>query len=256
MYFAVVAILHLSGLIETNRYFLRILTFTCNFPGADCGGVYGNHTWSLSAEEQFYLVIPILFAIFASEKNHAMNAIIFLFLALTAILPILGNSSIISLISGFIYIAFGVAWALNEGAVRRIVAAFPAWSVYPLLLLMPLLAWVGQTQPWPLMPAIQATVITLLLCLTIQKASRFKDFLLLPAMQKLGRVSYGIYLWQQLATNYYSGAGYIFYTVAILAIAAWSLISYEYLERPLIRLGARWSDRIKAGSIKAQPGTA
>ena len=44
------------------------LTFTCNLDLHDCCAWFGRHTWSFSYEEQFYLVIPILFSLCGDES--------------------------------------------------------------------------------------------------------------------------------------------------------------------------------------------
>jgi peptidoglycan/LPS O-acetylase OafA/YrhL len=69
-----------------------------------------------------------------------------------------------------------------------------------------------------------------------------RDVLSLPAVRFAGRISYGVYLWQQLATGYYEGAGVLFYGCTLTLAAIICIISFRYIEQPLIRLGARLSE--------------
>jgi peptidoglycan/LPS O-acetylase OafA/YrhL len=62
-------------------------------------------------------------------------------------------------------------------------------------------------------------------------------------MTEIGRASYGIYLWQQLATDKYEGAGALFYFTSVIAVVALSIMSFRFLEKPLIRIGASLSER-------------
>lgn len=89
-------------------------------------------------------------------------------------------------------------------------------------------------------------IIPTLLIGTILKSSRLKDFLLLPAMRETGRISYGIYLWQQLATYPFVGVGAPFYALSLTVCVAWSFASFKWFEGPLIRLGTRLSKKIKS----------
>lgn len=248
VYLAVVVTLAWLGVVETRGigHFARALTFTCNFPNADCGGWLGGHTWSLSVEEQFYLVIPLIFAALAIHRRTAITG-----LALTLAICMFGLAAsgfdvAATFIVHFVFIGTGVACALNEEKVRSVVGVLPAWAVYPMLALLPLLARASLTRFWPMASIVLAAVIPTLLMGTILKSSRLKDFLLLPAMRETGRVSYGIYLWQQLATYSFVGVGAPFYALSLTACVAWSFASFNWFEKPLIGLGTRLSRKIKA----------
>jgi peptidoglycan/LPS O-acetylase OafA/YrhL len=68
-----------------------------------------------------------------------------------------------------------------------------------------------------------------------------KNILSSPAVRFAGRISYGIYLWQQLATRYYEGAGVGFYVCALGLMEVVCVVSFFWIEQPLIRIGARLS---------------
>jgi peptidoglycan/LPS O-acetylase OafA/YrhL len=60
-------------------------------------------------------------------------------------------------------------------------------------------------------------------------------------MRFIGRISYGVYLWQQLALGYYEGAGVLFYVGALALAGVVVVASFFWIEQPLISLGARLS---------------
>jgi peptidoglycan/LPS O-acetylase OafA/YrhL len=76
-------------------------------------------------------------------------------------------------------------------------------------------------------------------------------------MRYIGRISYSIYLWQQLATYAFPGAGVGFYAFSVGMTLLVAAASYRWIERPLISFGAAISMRraIPAGTLgfDAQP---
>lgn len=68
-------------------------------------------------------------------------------------------------------------------------------------------------------------------------------------MVVIGRASYGIYLWQQLATYPYEKAGVVFYMISVPSAILLSLLSFRYIEKSIIKFGSRLSDRILSKRI-------
>ena len=192
-YLAVVVTLAWLGVVELRiGSAARALTFTCNFQNADCGGWLTGHTWSLSVEEQFYLVIPLIFVTLAIHRRAAISGLALSLAACVLSLAASGFDMAAGFLVHFVPIGAGVACALNEETVRRVVGALPAWAVYPMLALLPLLARANNTRFWPIASIGLAAVIGTLLMATILKFSCLKVFLLLqasPMRRNRGRVS-------------------------------------------------------------------
>jgi peptidoglycan/LPS O-acetylase OafA/YrhL len=73
------------------------------------------------------------------------------------------------------------------------------------------------------------------------------------ALSRLGLISYGVYLWQQLflaAPAKYLHPSILDYAPACLLI---SVLSYFVLEKPLIRVGARLSQALISRGLQATP---
>ncbi|SNB68425.1 Peptidoglycan/LPS O-acetylase OafA/YrhL, contains acyltransferase and SGNH-hydrolase domains [Rhodoblastus acidophilus] len=238
-YLACVALLAWMGAVEIHGYgpLARALTFTCNIANADCGGWLGGHTWSLSVEEQFYLVIPSFLVLLAQNRPAAL-AMLIVFCLLGLVF------SAFDILIQFVFIGAGVALALNEDSARRAVRLLPNWAGYALLAAAPALAW-ARHAGYELAGLAIVAVIPTLLMWTMLSPSRWRDVLLSPPLQATGRVSYGVYLWQQLATYPFAGAGALFYLGAVAGCLAWSLVSFHWIETPLIDFGARLSRRLK-----------
>jgi peptidoglycan/LPS O-acetylase OafA/YrhL len=227
----------------------QALTFTCNF--ADCGAWWGGHTWSLAYEEQFYLVTPVLF--FATAARGRARAFL-LFLAALCVIPVAlapFSERPSELTTPFIAIGMGVAWACTEGFVLRAAGRLPTLLVAPAIVLLVLAGRLEVTRLAPLAAIVAPMLIVYILARTCLVDAHVARWLSGRFLTFLGRISYGIYLWQQLATGRYDGAGPLFYVASVAACIAWAAASFVWIETPLINLGRSLSARLKRPDASA-----
>ncbi len=110
IYVFVVAVLAYTGIVEPIAIFTtRSLVFACNFPKINCGGWLGGHTWSLSTEEQFYLIFPLIFVLSGARGNIVTAGIAIALPCLCLLFYATKFTETATFISFFISIAAGVA---------------------------------------------------------------------------------------------------------------------------------------------------
>lgn len=230
---------------------LGALTFTANFDLWQSTNYFNNdaklnvllHTWSLSLEEQFYLILPI-----------CMLAIPIRFLTKFALIFFFASFSLCLIVSesmpaATFYLLPTRAWELLIGTVLalseyRLKHELPNWvlRIWPAALAVLLL--VPTFMPFAVMgnhhPGIDALLVTLataiiILCrpLQLNAHSRFSQI-----GARLGDISYSLYLvhWPLFALfkNAYIG-GEIPWPVSLLLIACsfgLAIILHRYIEHP------------------------
>jgi peptidoglycan/LPS O-acetylase OafA/YrhL len=234
----------------SNPQLIHSALFLCNV--SDCSW-YAAHTWSLAYEEQFYLIFPLLFIGLLWALNSRA-----LFLALLAglILMSLLSKSIgwgfagaylnymTFLLTGVVAALYKneffqrlhstdgeagnlIAWLICSVALIVILARLPlSWEKYATLLVYP--------------PLIAYMVLA-----TPVHVSYLQMFFENPLICYLGRISYSVYLWQQLATAKYEHLPLVWYPVMIIAVWVFAHYSFNWFETPLIHYGAGLSRRIK-----------
>lgn len=216
------------------------------------------NTWSLSVEEQFYLVFPALLAfgwvLGRKSKSPTRTAITLvstvalvsftLALASARGFTFYGSTSFLGFYSPITRaweFAVGALLALALATAKRLPRWLPALSgVVGTALLVPSL-WLIDSQTlfpshWTLLPVLG----TALLILSGTTAGRTSQFLSAPALVRVGDWSYSIYLWHWPFIVF---AGLLFphnsvaLVVSALVSLAPAVMSYHWVEQPIRTYG-------------------
>lgn len=216
------------------------------------------HTWSLSVEEQFYLVFPALLLLgWALSRNgvHRSRLAIVLVSFVTVVSFWLavaqpgGPTAMQMNITGF-YSPFTRAWEFAVGALLALALTNRSISSAKLA---EVLAWLGlalvvvsaakidEATPfpstWTLLPV--SGTLLLIAAGTTDRISSIGRVLTLPPIVKLGDWSYSIYLWHWpldvFAIQLWPGSSYATVIATFLAIAI-AAASYRWVEQPIRRL--------------------
>ncbi|MBN1453734.1 MAG: acyltransferase [Anaerolineales bacterium] len=249
--------------------FIGMLTFTDNLASATMGYntaiLYSAHIWTISYEEQFYLIIPWVLRKFYQIKKSTTGVIL------------VGAMLIGMLIRAlFIYLQFDhpVIWVLpvthfesifgglmvGLGLFDKPLKKIPGW----LLLLAGIFAlyWVTSLPnvnliQWRLMYTYPLIGIgtSLILFAVMRGNLGFISYLFKnKILGYLGKISYGLYVFHfvglELARNltsiYISEGRLLVYPATVLLLSliitvAISMASYQFLERPFLRLKERFT---------------
>ena len=249
-YLAVVFAVQSAGAADIPaRDWVAAATYTMNFIGRPAWEV--GHAWTLSLEEQFYLLWPfaLLFGDRRSAARVAVAAISACFvlrwgvlLFRTDLLPIADTSAFTRMDS----IVFGGLLALGvaDPAVRRrlTAATAPPAAIVGLLLSLIASLWLGDVSgkfQIGVGLTLNAAIISLLLWAVLVRANAGRWAWLESApLRALGVRSYSLYLYQQLFLHEGGGPLRTFpLNVGAAVAAAW--LSYAVVERPLLAARAR-----------------
>lgn len=220
-YLAVLFVLHLIDGTEV----LHCLTIQRNYTG---GPVFDDHFWSLSLEEQFYLVWPFLLLF---SGKHAPKVAFALILCIAVWRPFAMNHETLwyarteMRADGLLWGCLSAFW-FRKGIIR------PSQSVAMASMLVAVLMWIG-----PEFLALTPLLISIAVVGTAQQSEWLVSRVLeSKPLVWIGQRSYGIYLWQQL---------FIFTPVKVpLAIRLGASILvpallYRVMETPLRQVGKR-----------------
>lgn len=254
LYLGVLSVLLSLGFIhEHGNEILRAALFLSDLQIWSRGWFEG-HSWSLSVEEQFYILFPTMWVLTPKRWKGQVFVGIFFLCSVWNLSANYMNWDALShsVRGGFACIAFGVLMAIHEARLRTVVKRFPFVLVTLIalaLLLYPLdgTSWQQLTCESLLAPP----AIGLVLLFSLESKSWLRTFLLSKPMQAIGLTSYGIYLWQELFTANQSdlaGRGELL-TVLLPLLFVIVPLSYFLLETPAMRLGKFLSSRARGGAI-------
>src|ERR1700722_6799319 len=208
------------------------------------------HLWSLSVEEQFYLLWP-----FAVKKCHRYRTAILLaaFLATPVFRAALyafkvHNGLLTSLPVYSDQLAIGCLLAVFAPRLPKISGYFALAMLFAAILIPWFPAISARRTLFMLFclgPVLQASLAGLVLHV-IQVPYRFLNW---SPVAWMGRISYSLYLWQELfCSNAKLHSGYIL----VLPALACACLSYYLVEQPMLRLRDRYTQKSGAATRVAQ----
>lgn len=237
-----------NGEVAASALFVRNLT-----NGGAEGAWYTGHLWSLSVEEQFYLTWPWVLALGFKRAEGMALILAFSVHAWRFFTAHMGVEGPLGLVQPWYdYIMWGCWWALflrDEGrrnVVRRLLT-FPVWCAVFLLFCTMVAIGPGRFV-FPI-----GFLISVILVGTVLRPEGPPGRLLeTPLLRWTGRISYGLYLWQQVffvaITGSRSGPLQSF-PVNMLALLAVTVPIYYFFERPLVNLGYRLTARNRPSMV-------
>jgi peptidoglycan/LPS O-acetylase OafA/YrhL len=231
-----------------------VLTFTSNIyfwsttnyfdPAAELKPLL--HTWSLSVEEQFYVLFPLLFLLFAKKIKLHM---ILITLATVGSFALCIIAQYKSPIANFYLLPFR-AWELLIGALGAYYVAYrgnflqmhsqvhQTLSNIGLAMILYGLFCIDKDDGWPSVKTLIPVLGTLFILIFNDKTATLSYRLLSqPVMVGVGLISYSLYLWHQpilafIANEFPDRGDIIDKSIGIFLCLVLSYLTWKYIERP------------------------
>jgi peptidoglycan/LPS O-acetylase OafA/YrhL len=232
------------GLPKYNLLFAA--TYTMNFVPSWAGTWVTGHLWSLSAEEQFYLVWPAAVRFAGPRRALAVAAIFAVCSPLAALAVYRVNHDLGVRFSGVFSdsIACGCVLAGAMPWLRRRELFWTALSARAGGLVMIIIPLVDHRNHPKIHFLVTETMLNLCVCYCIARYTEFPKtiggcFLNNRAVVAVGRISYSLYLWQQLFLNMNGMSLLQTFPINIATTFCCATASYKLVEQPLARLRKR-----------------
>jgi peptidoglycan/LPS O-acetylase OafA/YrhL len=234
----------------SNLDLLSSILFVRNYAGFNDVSWYTGHFWSLAIEEHFYLLVPLIFATFSSRLT--------LRIAIVAVIVCAAVRIIEWQLMPLSKVEFRTESRLDAimyGAILALLFDNAKWQTWlkvnlRMVHVAGLFIIVGAAlllaPPWmPLRRTMVAVVVPFLLGYTVLNARALPSAALeLPWMRYVGRLSYSLYVWQQLflvpderPLGMLQSFPFAFTAMGLCAVA-----SYYCIEKPFIKMGHRLAD--------------
>ena len=252
LFYILVGVFMIEGSISSTWIgFLFSMFYAYNFVHHDYYTVELGHTWSLGVEEQFYLTWP--FVLSGLNKVSKLTVVTILFLGFCVlsyfVFPELEISSNYHTDRWFIpaaapiivgsYFAvlnhfYSVKWKEKIANNLRVILLAIALFLYPLYSIEALLK---------VAPIIQAVGISfLLIWLVYNQDSKITKIVDNRLFRYLGQISYGVYVYQGFFFRTGPGGELAVqhYPLNILMVIGIAVLSYEFYEKPILKLKKRF----------------
>jgi peptidoglycan/LPS O-acetylase OafA/YrhL len=236
------AVLSGCGLIALHRYDLFFAySYTINYYEGRSFSI--GHLWSLAVEEQFYLIWPVTLKMLGQRRSRSF------LIALMLLAPFCRLLSV-TFIPAFNFLMYSDA--LGTGCLLAVLQKDLATNRrYQNLLssrwiaVMPFIALAANYIPstklsWLLGETIQNLSIVLCVHWSILNPTvAVGRFLNLRIITTMGILSYSLYLWQQLFSQFGIASGLATFPLNLAMMFLAALASYFLVEQPFLRLRTR-----------------
>jgi peptidoglycan/LPS O-acetylase OafA/YrhL len=230
---------------------LHAFTYTINYHYDRSWWI--GHTWSLSVEEQFYLLWPALLLLLGIRRGlYAAGAVVLLAPVVRIAVFYLWPAQRVGIGESFPTIADTIATGCLLAGTRKWLDLQPwfrklldiRWfAVVPLLIIA-----INAKPGGRLRISVLETIINLLIAACVARYTTKTDgpaakFLNSRLAVAIGILSYSLYLWQQPFLNRQSAGWIAAFPVNIVLAVLAALLSYLVVEKPLLDLRSRFGVR-------------
>jgi peptidoglycan/LPS O-acetylase OafA/YrhL len=220
------------------------------------------HLWSLAVEEQFYLIWPA--AMLLMPRRWRVRALV-VTLLLAPVYRVAAGEPGASFWSTFSFpqyldaIALGCLLAvLRFRRVHRTTAAPTVRRRWYVILPFLLIVLNGLPGPYWLraavvLPAMHVVIATMIYAAAEGAFTAWQPLLDAPPVAWFGRISYSLYLWQEMFLNPYSHYGFARFPGNVLLAIGAGVSSFYLVERPMLAVRRRARAATSAPSHLASP---
>lgn len=238
---------------------IHAATYTTNY-AADPSWYIG-HLWSLSVEEQFYLMWPLTLVVLGRRRGLWFAGILCLLIPVLRVgfvwLPAAGSLTGRSFETVSDSIAVGCLlagvgdWLSHQAVYNRILSS-RLFAVIPVAALSMAVFPLRPRYQYPVGETLMNVAVALCLHWSMRNPSHAVGKVLnaRPAAF-LGVLSYSLYLWQQLFLNRASQSLWCSFPLNACCVMAAALGSYFLVEKPFLRLKRRFeSEPVKGTAVR------
>ena len=258
LYFLVVAVAVADAAYYGNlkpKQVLSLLTFTTNWYHVYGGGIprFAGLLWSVSVEEQFYLVWPLILSRL-SERGLRVLCWSMVPVAFVSRVAFVHHQHTnvgmwFSTLSHVDALAYGTLLALGVG---RLPALSPWKGLAAILACMAALAFQAHWYPFVFRDdviddatAVAYAIVPMIAAAIVGIALAWKDGPLAhPAVTWVGRLTFGLYCFHGIVLTYVHGPSLVGLVGSLVVTLALGWFSYRFYETPFLRMKRRF-ERVK-----------